>query len=86
MHRLPDVRVLFCAAGRQNLCSSSTTVTVPYITEDKSDIRGIKPGWDAMEDDGDLSLGPFSSHEECLREISQATNYSPQKILRSPPD
>ena len=36
-------------------------MTVPYyISEDKSDMRGI--GWYAMEDDGDLSSGPFSSH------------------------
>jgi hypothetical protein len=48
-------------------------MTVPYyITEDKSDIRDIKPGWYAMEDDGDL--GAFFSHEECLREsVSQET-------------
>jgi hypothetical protein len=32
-----------------------------YISEDKSDMRGIKPGWYGMEDDGNLSSGPFSS-------------------------
>ncbi len=37
-----------------------------YINEDKSDMRGIKPGWYAMEDDGKLSSGPFSSRHECL--------------------
>jgi hypothetical protein len=38
----------------------STAVTVPhYISENKSDMRGIKPGWYAIEDDGDLSSGPF---------------------------
>jgi hypothetical protein len=31
----------------------STTVTAPhYISENKSDMRGIKSGWYAMEDDG----------------------------------
>jgi hypothetical protein len=25
-----------------------------YISEGKSDMRGIKPGWYAMEDDGDF--------------------------------
>ena len=35
-----------------------------YINEDKSDIRGIKPGWYAMEDNGKLSSGPFSSRHE----------------------
>jgi hypothetical protein len=42
-------------------------MTVPhYISEDRSEMRGIKPGWYAMEDDGKLSSGPFSSRDECL--------------------
>jgi hypothetical protein len=50
-------------------------MTMPhYISEDRSDMRGIKPGWYAMEDDGKLSSGPFSSREECLR--TQETNGS----------
>jgi len=35
-----------------------------YIGENKSDMRGIKPGWYAIEDDGNLSSGPFSSRKE----------------------
>ena len=38
-----------------------------YINETKSDIRGIKHGWYAIEDDGELSSGPFSSLEECVK-------------------
>ncbi len=50
-------------------------MTAPhYISDDKSDMRGIKPGWYAIEDDGDLSAGPFSSHEECVKRITQLTN------------
>ena len=41
-----------------------------YISEDKSDMRGIKPGWYAIEDDGNLSSGPFSSFEECVMRIT----------------
>jgi len=41
-----------------------------YINENKSDMRGIKPGWYAIEDDGNLSSGPFSSREECVNRIS----------------
>jgi len=53
----------------------STTVTVPHhISENKSDMRGIKPGWYAIEEDGDLSSGPFSSLEECVKRITQPTN------------
>jgi hypothetical protein len=37
-----------------------------YINEDKSDMRGIKHGWYAVEDDGNLSSGPFASREEGL--------------------
>ena len=33
-------------------------------------MRGIKPGWYAIEDDGNLSSGPFSSREECVNRIS----------------
>jgi hypothetical protein len=66
--------------------SSSATMTVPYyISEDKSDMRGIKRGWYAMEDDGDLSSGPFSSHEECVSGIIRPTNGTMvSKLLRGP--
>ena len=57
-------------------------MTVPhYINEDRSEMRGIKPGWYAMDDDGKLSSGPFFSHEECLRRGTQPTNESrPSKL------
>jgi hypothetical protein len=66
--------------------SSSATMTVPhYISEDKSDMRGIKRGWYAMEDDGGLSSGPFSSHEECLSRIIRPTNGTmASKLQRGP--
>jgi hypothetical protein len=37
-------------------------------------MRGIKHGWYAIEDDGNLSSGPFPSFEECLTEIRQPVN------------
>jgi hypothetical protein len=47
-------------------------MTVPYyISEDKSDMRRIKRGWYTIEDDGNLSAGPFSSFEECVETITQ---------------
>ena len=50
-------------------------MTAPhFIGESKSDMRGIKPGWYAIEDDGSLSSGPFSSREECVNRITQSTN------------
>jgi hypothetical protein len=36
-----------------------------YINDNQSDIRGIKPGWYASDNDGNLSSGPFFSREEC---------------------
>ena len=52
-------------------------MTIPhYVSEDKSDMLGIKLGWYAMDDHGNFSLGPCSSHQECLRRISQPTNGS----------
>jgi hypothetical protein len=46
-------------------------MTIPYyIGEDRSDMRGIKPGWYAIEDDGNLTSGPFPSLEECITRIT----------------
>jgi hypothetical protein len=39
-----------------------------YIGDDRSDMRGIKPGWYAIEDDGNLSSGPFPSLGEMHHE------------------
>jgi hypothetical protein len=42
-------------------------MTVPlYVNENKSDMRGIKAGWYAMDGDGNLISGPFSSREKCV--------------------
>jgi hypothetical protein len=50
-------------------------MAVPYyISENKSDMRGIKHGWYAIEEDGALSSGPFPSFEECIRKIDQPAN------------
>ena len=38
-----------------------------YINEHQSDMRGIKDGWYAIEKNGNLVSGPFSSREDCLR-------------------
>ena len=47
-------------------------MTAPhYINEDKSDMRGIKPGWYAMDDRGNLVSGPFFSREKCFEGSSQ---------------
>jgi hypothetical protein len=64
----------------------SATVTVPhYISESKSDMRGIKPRWYAIDDDGNLSSGPFSSHEERIKRINQPTNGTgASKLQRGP--
>jgi hypothetical protein len=49
-------------------------MTAPYyMSETKSDMRGIKHGWYAIENDGELSSGPFSSLEECIKRITQPT-------------
>ena len=45
-----------------------------YVNETKSDIRCIKPGWYAMNEDGNLSSGPFVSREERLSRGIQVTN------------
>jgi hypothetical protein len=45
-----------------------------YISEDKSDMRGIKSGWYAMDKDGNLVNGPFASREKCVLGNIQPTN------------
>jgi hypothetical protein len=71
--------------GRDN-ASSIATMTVPYyISESRSDMRGIKHGWYAIEDDGKLSSGPFSSFEACVTKINQPANRTmAPKLLRVP--
>ncbi len=61
-------------------------MTAPhYISENKSDMRGIKPGWYAIEDDGHISSGPFSSFDECVRRIGEPTNGTmASKLQRGP--
>jgi hypothetical protein len=59
----------------ESYTDSSVEAAIPYyIDETKSDMRGIKAGWYAIEDDGELSSGPFSSLEECVKRITQPTN------------
>ena len=43
-----------------------------YINEHQSDTRGIKDGWYAMEKDGNLVSGPFSSREVCVRSYTRS--------------
>jgi hypothetical protein len=61
-------------------------MTIPhYISENKSDMRGIKPGWYAMEVDGNLSSGPFSSRQEChSRDTHEAGGLIPSKLCPRP--
>ncbi len=47
-----------------------------YFNEDRSNMRRSKSGWYVMDDDCNLSSGPFPSHEECLSRINQPTNGS----------
>ena len=56
-----------------------------YFNEDRSNMRRIKSGWYVMDDDGNLSSGPFPSHEECLSRITQPTNGSTPSNLRPRP-
>ena len=53
-----------------------------YVSEDESDIRGIKPGWYAMENNGKLSSGPFSNRDECPSRDTQEMNSSIPPAVR----
>ena len=45
-----------------------------YINEVKSDMRGIKSGWYATDDEGNLVSGPFSSREKCVEKPDEWIN------------
>jgi hypothetical protein len=45
---------------------------VPHqVDERESDMRAIKEGWYAMDGNGNLTFGPYSSREDCAKEISR---------------
>jgi hypothetical protein len=44
-------------------------------------MRGIKRGWYAIDGDGNLVAGPFSSREHCIERSSQPTNGSTPSAL-----
>ena len=55
--------------------NSSVSAPIPYyISETKSDMRGIKPGWYAIEDIRHALFWTFSSFEECVKRIVEPTN------------
>jgi hypothetical protein len=50
-------------------------MTIPfYINDNKSDMRGIKSGWYAMDGEGHLVSGPFPSREKCLEKPDESIN------------
>ena len=54
--------------------------TVPYyINEAKSDMRGIKSGWYAIDEYGNLVFGPFDTYDQCVER-----NIGPDTILCRP--
>ena len=56
-------------------------MTVPhYIGEAKSDMRGIKPGWYAMDDDGNLVSGPIFQSREMRREKQSANKWINRRL------
>jgi hypothetical protein len=63
-----------------------TVIAPHYISEHKSDMRGIKPGWYAIEGDGNISSGPFASRHECVERIAQPTNGTVASKLQQKPN
>lgn len=52
---------------RARLTGYEMSDPIPYrINEAQSDLRSIKEGWYAMDEGGKLTLGPFSSRDDCL--------------------
>jgi hypothetical protein len=56
-----------------------------FINDDRAEMRGIKPGWYAIDDDGNLSSGPFFSRDQCLIRVTQPTSdATPSKLHPEP--
>ena len=47
-----------------------------YINELQSDLRCVKEGWYAIDERGNLLVGPFSNRENCLSGIIQSANWA----------
>jgi hypothetical protein len=60
--------------GESHTHSSVRAIVPYYISETKSDMRAVKAGWYAIEDDGTLYSGPFSSFEECVNRFEECVN------------
>jgi hypothetical protein len=57
-------------------------MTIPrYVNEDKSDMRGIKPGWYAMGGDGSSWLVLFDTSEKCVGPTRQKTDRQLHALL-----
>ena len=56
-----------------------------YINELHSVLRGVKEGWYAIDERGNLLSGPFNNRELCLARISQAANWAAFKDQRIAP-
>ena len=56
-----------------------------FINELHSDLRGVKEGWYAIDERGNLLLGPFSNREICLtKSASRGGLMSKVKFISSP--
>lgn len=62
-------------------------MTAPhYISENNSDMRGIKSGWYVVQDDGNLTSGPFSCLDECVKRITERSNETRESKLQRGPN
>ena len=52
-----------------------------FINEEKSEMRGIKSGWYAMDYDGSLVAGPFDTSEKCVRPARQKAGRQSHALL-----
>ena len=67
----PRLRAAIPSRDQRNAKSGATMVSPHYISEYKSDLRGIKHGWYVVEDGETLSLPAlFPSREECINRIA----------------
>ena len=48
---------------------------IPHqVNERESEMRAIKEGWYAMDENGKLTLGPYFTREDCANKIGRSVS------------
>ena len=55
-----------------------------YVDEAQSRARGLKVGWYAIDNEGDIASGPYPNRDECIARIGQTPEAIVPLLWRRP--